>query len=191
MISKRFISYFKYLFWHKWFVFKACLHLDIPIWRALLHDWTKFRPLEWSAYANFFYASDGSRNKVEVGKIDPDFDRAWLHHQRKNKHHWQFWVLIFDDGGIRALAMPDQFILEMIADWEGAGNAIRKIMRDRGEPEEAVMAVKDVPTWWHSRKELMILHPETKTRIDLLVGEKYADSLRSPSDAQSGTPADR
>lgn len=53
--------HFKSICRHKWFVFWACLSLGVPIWSALLHDWDKFLPDEFFAYANYFYGP-----KVEV-----------------------------------------------------------------------------------------------------------------------------
>jgi hypothetical protein len=102
-------QYLKAVLRHKWFVFWACLQMGVPIWSAILHDWDKFTPEEWLAYARYFYGP-----KVEVpntsifkdGKFVPlmeapedvkrAFDYAWNLHQKRNKHHWQFWLLRFD-----------------------------------------------------------------------------------------------
>lgn len=52
------------------------------------------------------------------------FNTAWLHHQNRNKHHWQYWMLQNDQDGAELIDMPDLYILEMAADWYGAGRAI-------------------------------------------------------------------
>jgi hypothetical protein len=49
-------------------------------------------------------------------EVEADFDRAWLRHLHRNKHHPQHWVLIEDSGAIVCLPMPYIYILEMIAD---------------------------------------------------------------------------
>lgn len=77
---------------HKWFVFMACLQWGVPIWSAILHDWDKFLPDEWLPYARTFYKEDGSGQYVE----SEAFNLAWLKHQNRNKHHWQYWLLTFD-----------------------------------------------------------------------------------------------
>lgn len=87
---RRHWQYLKYVLRHKWFVFKACLQLGVPLWIAILHDWDKFLPDEWLPYARTFYAPDGTKQYVE----SVDFARAWMKHQHRNKHHWQYWCNI-------------------------------------------------------------------------------------------------
>lgn len=46
------------------------------------------------------------------------FDRAWNHHQKANRHHWQYWVLVYDDN------ICDGNLLEALAEqahrsWSG------------------------------------------------------------------------
>lgn len=84
------------------------------------------------------------------------FDRAWLHHQHANPHHWQHWVLREDDGGTKVLAMPDKFVREMVADWMGAGRAIT------GRWEVAV--------WYAKNRDRILLHDDTRTLVDALIG---------------------
>jgi hypothetical protein len=93
-------AYLKYVIRHKWFVFVAGCRLGIP-WLALLHDLSKFLPDEWRWYARHFYAPDGSKQTwqgkdgfyVAAGN-DTKFDRAWLKHIKRNKHHPQHWVRV-------------------------------------------------------------------------------------------------
>lgn len=87
---KRHWQYLKYVTRHKWYVFLACLRLRVPLWIALFHDWDKFMPDEWFPYARTFYAPDGSKRYVE----SVDFAHAWMKHQHRNKHHWQYWLWI-------------------------------------------------------------------------------------------------
>lgn len=108
------LRYASYLARHKWFVFLAGLKTGAPIWRLIIHDWSKFMPCEWLPYAEYFY---GQKNQIA-------FDRAWLHHQHLNPHHWQHWVLNEDCGDLKCLPIPEHFVREMVADWAGAGRAI-------------------------------------------------------------------
>lgn len=85
-----------YVVRHKWFVFVACYRLGIP-WRGLVHDLSKFLPSEWIPYTNFFYGpkpsprdSTGYYKPTDTG--DKAFDFAWLLHQKRNRHHWQWWL---------------------------------------------------------------------------------------------------
>jgi len=103
------INYLKYLIRHKWFVLKAGLKLNVPIYLLLLHDISKFGPNEWSGYVhNFFENNNFKKNK---------FKAALSHHYNNNKHHWQYW---------NNQTIPYKYICEMIADWIGVQNATNK-----------------------------------------------------------------
>jgi hypothetical protein len=146
-------QYLCYVIRHKWFVFLAACKLGIPI-LGLVHDWSKFRPSEWSAYVHFFY---GDRTKPyrrnQTGQAA--FDLAWLYHQKRNKHHWQWWVMPEDDGDTKILPMGDRFRREMVADWRGAGKAL-------GKP--------DTKAWYVANRDNMQLHPITRKWIDDIFG---------------------
>ncbi len=103
---------------HKTFVFRAGLKTRAPLWRLIIHDWSKFTPAEAPHYGRQFFGS----------KDDPDgFARAWLHHQNVNPHHWEYWIS--RTGHDRAshlkgaLRMPMWAVREMVADWMGASRA--------------------------------------------------------------------
>lgn len=113
-------GYLKYVLRHKWFVFVAGRKTGAPLWRLLIHDWSKFTRAEWTPYVHSFYRKDLRGSPA----VSDAFDRAWLHHQHVNKHHWQHWLLQEDDGDVKCLPMPEKYIREMVADWMGAGRAI-------------------------------------------------------------------
>jgi len=156
------LAYLRYVLRHKWFVFVECIKLGIP-WRGLVHDWHKFLPGEWFPYVRFFYHPDGTpkQRRDETGYYKPTdtgdaaFDYAWLLHQKRGKHHWQWWVLPEDEGGIKVLPMPDKYRREMLADWRGAGRA-------QGKP--------DTRRWYEANKDKMQLHPETRAWIEEQLG---------------------
>lgn len=149
----RHIAYLKYVIRHKWFVFLACWKCGVPLWRAIIHDWHKFLPSEWFAYAHTFYKPDGSKQYVET----PDFAHAWNLHQKRGKHHWQHWLLTWDRGETTALEMPETYVREMVADWWGAGRAIT------GEWK--------AHHWFKDSSGKMILHPQTRERVESLLLE--------------------
>jgi len=158
----RYIAYLGYVLRHKKHVFQAARELGIPL-RGLLHDISKFRPSEILPYARYFYEPDGSprTRRDETGYYkaaetgDKAFDTAWMHHQHRNPHHWQYWVLPLDDGGIKALPMPVEYVREMVADWRGAG-----IAQGHGD---------DVLPWYQAHKHLMTLHPITRMMVEALI----------------------
>jgi len=147
------LRYASYVLRHKWYVFIEACRLGIP-WLGIIHDWSKLRPSEWIPYANFFY---GYNPRDETGYYKPTdtgnaaFDFAWLLHQKRNKHHWQWWVLPEDEGGIKVLEMPLKYRKEMLADWRGAGRA-------QGTP--------DTSKWYATNHHKMRLAPETRAWIE-------------------------
>ena len=140
------LKYLWYIIRHKWFVLVAGLKVGAPIWRLLVHDLSKFRPSEWFPYTEYFYGK---------GKNLDAFNRAWLAHQHRNPHHWQHWLLREDDGGTIALRMSEPAMLEMIADWAGAGRAIT--------------GGWGVRAWYDKNRDNQLLHPGTRINVDYLI----------------------
>lgn len=75
------------------------------------HDNSKYSKEEYAAYDEYFYGS------IKTSKVIEDFNKAWLHHIHNNPHHWQYWVLVNDDGTAHALDMEPIYIIEMVMDW--------------------------------------------------------------------------
>ncbi len=154
MSSKRHLAYLKYVLRHKYYVWRGCRIVGgIPFWRAIVHDWDKFLPDEWRPYAEAFYEPDGRSRYVE----SPAMADAWNRHQKRNRHHWQFWLLTWDRGETDALPMAEADLREMVADWIGAGWAIA----NRPDPSP----------WYQENRDRIILHPASRERLeDLLAG---------------------
>ena len=143
-------AYFRYLkavLRHKWFVFVECSRRGHPL-MGLLHDMSKFRPSEFLPYANFFYGREAKPG-------DEAFDFAWLLHQKRNKHHWQWWVLPEDEGGTKLIPMSDKHRVEMVCDWRGAGRAYGN---------------NDTPGWYMANKHKLRLDPGTRAWVEADLG---------------------
>lgn len=162
MVRKH-LKYASYVFRHKWFVFVEACKMRIGL-RGLFHDMSKFRIDEWTAYANFFYGKkqsgdNGSGYCREDDKtVDTAFDTAWLKHIHRNPHHWQYWILREDEGDTKCLPMPIKFVLEMIADWKGAGKA-----QGHTGPNEC-------QKWYIAHRDTIKLHKKTRKIVDDLMG---------------------
>jgi hypothetical protein len=145
-------KYLKAVLRHKKFVLLAGWG-SVPLWRLLIHDWSKFTPTEWFPYARAFYGSGGGKTGKPQG--DPAFDRAWLHHQKFNLHHWQYWIMHEDSGKVFCLPMPMIYLAEMVADWRGANRAYG-----------------DTPLleWYEKTKAGRMLHPETRALVEERLG---------------------
>lgn len=162
-------QYLKYVLRHKWFVFVAGRYLGVPLWQLLIHDLSKFSREEWGPYVEYFYGPDlpedrpwddywfaSSIHGTARTRRQERFDHAWLHHQRVNPHHWQYWLLKEDSGELKPLEMPAHYIYEMIADWCGVGLALGK-------------GWENTPDWYTANKDKMLLAPMTRTLVELLV----------------------
>lgn len=143
------LRYASYVVRHKWFVLRAGLRTGAPLWRLLIHDWSKMTLAEWGPYVHSFYGPE------LTAKVRADYDVAWLHHQHRNPHHWQHWILREGDGSTKALPIPLKFVREMVADWMGAGRAIT----GRWEVRE----------WYEANREKIILAPEARLRVEHLI----------------------
>lgn len=159
-----FFKYLRYMAVHKWWVLYYCVKEGIPF-RGIVHDWHKFLPSEFIPYMRLFYGTYPSyqevfgdhRNNVVRWKeaVEEDADYAWLLHQKRGKHHWQFWVLMNDDGSTVALPMPSKYVKEMVCDWRGAGRAIT------GED--------NVVEWYAANWHNMNLHPATRHEVESML----------------------
>lgn len=158
---KKHFKYLWYILRHKWFVLVAGVKIKrthfggrkngVGIWRLLVHDMSKFRPSEWFPYARYFYGDE----EDPCGYIQEAFDRAWLAHIHRNPHHWQHWILQEDDGPVKILAMPFPVLVEMVADWMGAGRAIT--------------GKWDTWAWYDKNKDLIKLAPLTRPMVAVLL----------------------
>jgi hypothetical protein len=164
-------KYARYILRHKWFVLVECWRLGI-LWRGIVHDLSKFAPSEWLDYAQYFYGDNSEEGLNAIGtfglaELAPfgyyakdRLNVAWLLHQKRNRHHWQFWVLQEDSGQLIAVPMPDKYRREMLADWKGAGRAL-------GKP--------DTRAWYEANKHKMLLHSQTRDWIEKRLGIRGHD----------------
>ncbi len=137
------LRYLRYVLRHRWFVFLACCALGVPI-RGLVHDLSKFRPSEWIPYAAYFYGPAERKQQTK-----PAFLAACQMHYRRNPHHPEYWK----QARRRSPApMPRKYVLEMVADWTGAGRAIN--------------GRKDWRPWYRENARTIGLHPETRAMVE-------------------------
>ncbi|WP_404447652.1 DUF5662 family protein [Sutcliffiella horikoshii] len=137
---------FLYIFEHKLNVLVECWKEGLYL-QGIAHDCSKFTPKEFFPYAKkFFFHGDKSADDELRWKY------AWLHHQNKNKHHWEYWVV--DPRTKQALPMPRKYLIEMICDW-------RSFSRKWGRK------VKDSTL---NLSDKIILHPDTRIELEILIG---------------------
>lgn len=163
----KYLKYLRYVIRHRWYVMWECIDRR-SAWfgmssLGLLHDWSKFRWSEFKPYAEHFYGKGkdikAGRDKTGYYKPtdtgDPDFDFAWLLHQKRNKHHWQWWVLPEDEGGVKLIPMQPKYRLEMLCDWLGASKA-------QGNGGD----IASVRAWFEKNGGKMQLHQDTREWVE-------------------------
>lgn len=141
---------------HLKFVHEAGEKLGVPIVQLYYHDISKWSEPEFSQYVDWFYGNQS----------DPQaYDRAWLHHIHNNPHHWQYWIMPeqFNPDGESdngCLEMPENYILEMVADWMGANMAYQ--------------GTWDMTSWLKDNFSKLKLHAKSKAcLVKLLHGLGY------------------
>ena len=155
----QYISHFRYTMMHKIYVFIECAKRGLFI-RGIKHDMSKFSREEFCAYANYFFNSDGSR-KPDISVNPPDiklaFDKAWLHHQQYNDHHYQYWI---HRSGVNTIVYPMNIdaAMEMVCDWIGAAKANGQFGDDLPLP------------WYNKNRQKLLLNIDTRYNIERLIG---------------------
>ena len=115
------------------------------------HDKSKFNPNEYDDYRRYFYPTEWEKKYIDKVILKNNFDLAWNHHQKVNKHHWQYWILM--DAEFKILNIPYIYLIEMLCDW--AAMSLR---------------FKDAPSEFYSKnKKSMILANNSKIIIQKLL----------------------
>lgn len=129
--------------------FKVSIHnLEFIRNTITCHDVSKWSPEEYYPYLNYFYPEH------EEDKDEDEFNKAWLHHQHSNQHHWQYWTLVLDEGEVVPLDMPFDAICEMLCDWSS--------FQYTDNPNTA-------NGWYELNKDNMILSDRTRRCVELIL----------------------
>lgn len=137
-------SYLSYLVRHKWIVLKICFKNGL-FWQGITHDISKFLPTEFFEYSSYF--ASGKKTDIE-GK--------WLDHLHRNRHHWQYWVLLDNEGNGKPLEMPKKYIIEMVADW------LSVALIENGR-HQAKTKVKE---WYAERRKGIYIHDDSRKFLE-------------------------
>ena len=139
-------NYFKYIIQHKWFVGIECVKMGM-FWHAITHDLSKFLPSEFFPYADKFFSGDYA---YRYHFVEMRFAEAWLHHQHRNRHHWDYWV----NSSGTPMPIPRKYIKQMVADWRGMARKFGDTAR----------------SFYEKNKSKMVLNNETVIVLEKLLG---------------------
>src|SRR5687768_3679818 len=183
---RRYLQYLRYVLRHKWFVFQECRKLGVPLWIAIFHDWDKFLPDEFLPYARTFYKPDGTKQYDET----MEFSLAWMKHQHRNKHHWQYWlfvdgvplhttkVMVWDRGEAQEYRRGETDLgpMTLLFDVDPRRIAVnpmpevyvREMLADwRGAGK--ALGFPDTAAWYAKNRDNIILHPDTRARLESMI----------------------
>lgn len=146
-------AHFKTICKHKLVVYKECRACGIT-WQGVIHDLSKFSPIEFSASAKHF---QGTRSPIEIEKEQEGYSKAWLHHKGVNKHHWEWWTDFSPNGEIIANKIPSQYVIEMVCDWIGAGMVYNKEKWTQSEPLNYYLKVRK-GRYFHPETERLLVY---------------------------------
>jgi len=144
---KHFVKICKHKFWVGYYCFK----LGIPI-QGILHDLSKFHPVEFFESVKYY---QGGSSPIDACKKAKGYSNAWMHHKGRNKHHYEYWVDSYDDGG-KPLVMPYRYAKELICDYLGAGRAYYG---------KEFTYLKEYEWWQKKKAKPLAMHPAIKNFI--------------------------
>ena len=141
---------------HRHEVIRNCFHAGI-LWQGLRHDLSKYSPTEFMQGARY-YQGDRSPNAEERERNG--YSIAWLHHQGRNKHHFEYWQDYDPKTRFKEpVKMPVKYVKEMFCDRVAAG----KIYYGKNYKEDMPLA------YFEKGKYCRMIHPETSDLIEKLL----------------------
>jgi hypothetical protein len=159
----KFLGHLSTVTTHRHIVFVNCVKCGIPF-RGLIHDLSKFSPVEFFNGVRYF--SDGRKSPNVAERSDKGYSAAWLHHKGRNKHHFEYWTEFnFRGSDVYACKMPLVYVKEMFCDRVAATKTYLKDEYTDFAPLE----------YYLSRRESRFLHPDTAEILGRLLVMLAAD----------------
>lgn len=138
---------------HRHMVIRHCFRAGIGF-QGLFHDLSKYSPTEFKVGAKY-YLGYKSPNDVERAKFG--YSTAWLHHQGRNKHHFEYWRdYDVNTHLIAPVKMPLRYAKEMFCDRVAASKIYKGKDYTVSHPLE----------YFRGGKAAEIAHPETMRLLE-------------------------
>jgi len=150
------LEHFKTITRHRHAVIRNCKHAGI-LFQGLFHDLSKYSPSEFIVGAKHY---QGTRSPNEAEREDYGFSYAWMHHQGRNKHHFEYWK-DYDPvtKAYKPVKMPVRYVKEMFCDRVAAS----KIYLGDKYTDRAPL------DYFLGRKTTRLIHPETSDLLEKLL----------------------
>lgn len=147
------LGHFKTITKHRHAVIKHCVKAGI-LWRGILHDLSKYTPVEFCAGAKFY---KGTRSPNEAEREAFGYSAAWMHHKGRNRHHFEYWTDYNPiTKKIGPIKMPLIFVKEMFCDRVAASKIYQGKNYTQKQPLE----------YFLRGKPNRIIHPETSNLLE-------------------------
>ena len=150
------IKHFNIITKHRHKVIYHCFKAGI-FFQGLKHDLSKYSPSEFISGAKYFL---GTRSPNEEERRIFGYSKAWMHHQGRNKHHFEYWKDYNQKTHlIEPVKMPYRYVVEMFCDRVAASKIYQGKNYNSNHPIEYFMR----------SKETRLIHKDTSDELELLL----------------------
>ncbi len=147
---------------HRHAVIRHCFKAGIGF-QGLFHDLSKYSPTEFLVGIKYYR---GYKSPNDVERATHGYSTAWLHHQGRNKHHFEYWR----DYDVKThlvapVKMPIRYVKEMFCDRLAASKIYMGEKFTQSHPIE----------YFKMGKAKEIAHPETMAILEewlIMLSEK-------------------
>ena len=165
MISKEtpanMVGHFKTITEHKYRVMKHCFAVGLYA-QGLLHDLSKFAPVEFLNGCRYYQGGKRSPNNAE--REDRGYSLAWMHHKGRNRHHYEYWNdynAVREEGKppIIYVQMPRKYVVEMLMDRISASETYRGTQYTQHDPLK----------YFLNGRGRTLMHPQTAKELERML----------------------
>lgn len=150
------IKHFCVITKHRHRVISHCMKAGI-LWQGLRHDLSKYMPCEFISGAKYFL---GTRSPNEEERHRYGYSKAWMHHQGRNKHHFEYWKDYNPETHlIEPVKMPYKYVAEMFCDRVAASKIYQGKKYTSEQPLEYFM----------KSKKTRVIHKDTSDELEMLL----------------------
>lgn len=150
------IKHFMVITRHRHKVIQHCAKCGI-LWQGLRHDLSKYSPTEFIKGARYF---QGDKSPNEGERKESGYSVAWIHHQGRNKHHFEYWKdYSIETRMLSPVKMPYRYVAEMFCDRVAASKIYQGENYKDTHPIEYFMRAKGK----------RIIHPDTSDELEFLL----------------------
>lgn len=141
---------------HRHLVIRHCFKCGI-LWQGLRHDLSKYSPVEFLEGIRY-YRPDRSPN-MGARRVQ-GYSRAWMHHQGRNKHHFEYWNdYNFKTRKKEPIRMPVRYVIEMFCDRVAASKIY---FADKYSDDKPLR-------YFNKGRGKRFMHPATSEQLEILL----------------------